>query len=345
MRAFTFRDAKVQAHASEFTWASIDTEKPENAAWVAAHPMHSWPTLYVVDASGAERTVLEWANSATADELVALLAATRSSMHDAKTTTIPSGAAALEARLDTLIGEKKLAECATTAERELPALPRGGGRATTTAIRCATDAPEGSREPVLRQLIDRAKVTVTDPNEPILPDDRSDLYEATVDALKSEKRDAEAKQLATGWAAYLDGEAQRAPDPTARIVFDAHRLEAYLAIDSPERAVPMLQQSAHDFPGDYNPPARLARAYLAMKEYADALKAIDRGLALVYGPRALRLYATKADILEARGDKAGAAAALTEGVARARAAALPPRYTKLADDLAKRAQTLRGATH
>src|SRR5580700_10730416 len=40
MKAFTFRDAKVTAHAGELVWAAIDTEKPANADWVASHPMH-----------------------------------------------------------------------------------------------------------------------------------------------------------------------------------------------------------------------------------------------------------------------------------------------------------------
>ncbi len=339
MRAFTFPDAKVRAHAAEFTWASIDTEKPVNAAWVASHPMHAWPTLFVVDPDG-DRPVLEWANSATADELVALLAGARSSMHAGARAELPAGAATLEAKLDGMAAQKSFAECAATADRELPSIPRGGGRATTLGLRCATEIPEASREPVLGHLIERAKSVVTNDAEPLLADDRSDLYEAIVDALGTEKRDAEAKQIATGWAAYLEAEAQRATDPTSRSVFDAHRLEAYLALGEPERAIPMLELSAHDFPGDYNPPARLARAYLATKHFDEALAAIHRGLALVYGPRALRLYATKADILEAKGDRAGAAAALDEGVAKARATSLPPRYSKLVDELAKRAQTL-----
>jgi tetratricopeptide (TPR) repeat protein len=344
MRAFTFRDAKVRAHAADFTWASIDTEKPANAAWVAAHPMHAWPTLYVVDADG-DRTVLEWAQSATADELVALLAGAKSSMHDAKSAPLPAGAATLEGELDRFMTQKDFAGCANAADRQLPSIPRGGGRATTTALRCATEVPEASREPLLRRLIDRARTIVADDSEPILADDRSDLYEAIVDALGTEKRDADAKQVATGWAAYLEGEAQRASDTSARTVFDAHRLEAYMTIGAPDRAVPMLQQTARDFPGDYNPHARLARAYLAMKQYDDALSAIDLALALVYGPRALRLVATKADILEAKGDRAGAAAALNDGITKARAATLPPRYARLIGDLAKRAHALEAPPH
>jgi predicted negative regulator of RcsB-dependent stress response len=102
----------------------------------------------------------------------------------------------------------------------------------------------------------------------------------------------------------------------------------------------MLEQSARDFPNDYNPPARLARAYVASKRYDDALTALGRALPLVYGGRMLRLYALEADVLEAKGDRAGAATALHAGVARARATPLSARYAATADELEKRARAL-----
>ena len=39
MRAFVFTDAKLERYAGQFVWLAIDTEKPENAAflpWAAA---------------------------------------------------------------------------------------------------------------------------------------------------------------------------------------------------------------------------------------------------------------------------------------------------------------------
>ena len=210
---------------------------------------------------------------------------------------------------------------------------------------CVTRMPAGAaRTAALEREIDRARRMAVDEDEPMLADNCSALYEVIVDALKEDGRDADAKSTATQWATFLEGEAERAPDPAARAVFDAHRLDAYLAIGAPDCAVPMLEATARDFPGDYNPPARLARAYLGMKRYGEALSAIDRALGLVYGPRALRLYATKADILEARaeeGDRARAAATLKDGLARA-GTGLPPRYAPLAGELMKRQRALEG---
>jgi tetratricopeptide (TPR) repeat protein len=374
MKAYTFRDPKVRGRAGDVVWASIDTEKPANAAWVAAHPMHSWPTLFFVEpgAGGNEKAVLEWPNSATPDELVRLIdLAEAGSRHegalgdaDAKANagtalaadgkrdeaiaawksalaTAPAGwpsrAPTLTALLDGLFAKKEYGECVETADRELPKTERGGAAAETLDLMCVAALPPGeARRPALDRAVERARTMAADDAEPMLPDDRSGLYESMIDALASDGRSTEAKAVAKQWAAFLEGEAARAPDPAARFVFDAHRVDAYVALGTPELAVPMLQASEHDFPNDYNPPARLARTYFVMKNYDDALKAIDRALTRVYGPRVLRLASLKADILEAKGDRPGAAVALKDGIARARTAELPASSKRLLDELARR---------
>ncbi|HEY6050490.1 MAG TPA: tetratricopeptide repeat protein, partial [Thermoanaerobaculia bacterium] len=90
-----------------------------------------------------------------------------------------------------------------------------------------------------------------------------------------------------------------------------------LALGRPEKAIPMLEQSERDFPNDYNPPARLASAYKAMKRWDEALAASDRALAKAYGPRKLLILQNRADILAGKGDAAGARATLAEAVALA----------------------------
>ena len=69
----------------------------------------------------------------------------------------------------------------------------------------------------------------------------------------------------------------------------------------------MLEASERDFPDDYNPPARLALAYRAMKKYDEALAASDRALARAYGPRKLVILQARADIYDEEGRRRGRA--------------------------------------
>ncbi len=268
MKAYTFRDAKIRARAGELVWAAIDTEKPSNAGWVAAHPMHAWPTLFVIEPEG-EKIVLEWPNSATADELTHLIDMAQAARHHdgvlakaeerslegnvaagagktdeaiaawkdalaAAPAGWPGRAAALESLLDRLFAKKDDKTCVETADRELPKVPRAGARAATLAMMCVTRMPSGpARRPLLDHAIERIRAMAVDENESMLPHDRSGLYEVLVDALDADGRAADAKAAAGQWATFLDAQAQGAPDPARRAVFDSHRLEAYLAVGAP----------------------------------------------------------------------------------------------------------------
>ena len=177
-------------------------------------------------------------------------------------------------------------------------------------------------------LLQLASRIAQDKQEPVLVDDRSSLYLSVVTALS--KRDAtQATSLARTWSSLLDAEAARAPLPAARRVWDAHRLEAYTALGETARAVPMLEQSEHDVPNDYNPPARLARAYLTLQRPQLASVAINRALTRCDGPRKLRLYMLKSEILLALHDPSNARATLSQALEFARDKQLGPEYDKL----------------
>jgi tetratricopeptide (TPR) repeat protein len=133
--------------------------------------------------------------------------------------------------------------------------------------------------------------------------------------VRSQAEDAEgAKKTAAEWLAYLDAEAAKAPNPRARAVFDSHRLAAALEAGVPERAIAFLTESEKSLPDDYNPPARLAAAYKAAEKLPEALAAADRALKLAYGPRKLRVYSTKVDVLEKAGKIDEAKATMEEAI-------------------------------
>ena len=156
----------------------------------------------------------------------------------------------------------------------------------------------------------------------IADDDRSSYLASLMDARKDAGDSTGARKAAEAWSTFLDGAAARAKTPDQRVVFDSHRLSAYIELGQPERAFPMLQQSQRDYPDDYNPPARLAAAYNAMKQWDDAIASTDRALKLAYGPRKLRIYSARVDAYTGKGDAAAARKTLEESIAYAEA--LPP---------------------
>jgi tetratricopeptide (TPR) repeat protein len=326
--------------ASRFVFLSLDTEREANAATVAKLDVRVLPTMFVVDPA-KENVVFAWPGSMTAEELGALLADASSAAPPARWLDRSRLA---DARVTELAGAQRFPECVRAAADEAPAMPMGTPLfdVLRAGLDCAKNLPAGSPDRGrTAALVALAEKAVSVPTTAVLADDRSDLYDYLVSALRVIGRDDEARSVAGGWARWLEDEAGHAPSPAARAVFDAHRLGAYLALREPQRAVPMLEESARDFPGDYNPPARLATAYLAMKRTDDALAAVKRAVALAYGPRKLRLWSLEADVLFAKGDRAGAKEALRAALDFARDTPLPASYPQLRDAIEKRLSEMR----
>ena len=342
MKQFVLPAPEMQALANDFVWLSIDSEKAENADFLDRFPSTSIPTLWVIDAA-SERAALKWVGAATAPELVSLL-------HDAApargTTTLGEAAAAalrgdqasaadkpdeavaayrealalaplvwarrpriVESLSLKLNNVERYAECVELAATEIPRLPMGTPLANLTmnGLGAAASLPAGS--PALKHvpfLLRRGPHRQTSRTR--LIDDRSGPTNSS--ALSD--RPAEAKKLARAWANLLEGAAAQARKAESRAVWDPHRLEAYIALGEVESAVPMLEQSERDFPDDYNPPFRLGRAYFELHRYEPALMEVKRALDRAKGPRKIRIFMLKADILEAQKDRPGARRAIGE---------------------------------
>ncbi len=214
-------------------------------------------------------------------------------------------------------------ECARSARELLPRIagtPSSGTVAAVgldCAVGLAPDAPD--RSAAIAELERAARAALDDPALGLADDDRSGLYISLLGAREDAGDEVGKKRLSSEWIALLEGAAAKAPTPAARAVFDSHRLSAYLEIGEPQRALPMLEASERDFPGDYNPPARLAVAYRAMKDFPRALAASDRALAKAYGPRRLGILRTRAKIQDESGDRPAARVTLESTLAEARA--------------------------
>jgi tetratricopeptide (TPR) repeat protein len=377
MRAYVFPDEALRPIAKDFVWLSLDTEKPANSKFLEAFAMQVWPTLWVIDPKD-EKPALKWLGSATAKELVGLLADAKDAVGRGDAGG-EAGAALLRGHQDSAEGKREEAvreykaalllapphwkkrapavealvtrldelnldaECTATAMHEMAKLPAGTSLANVglSGLECARRSKEGSPARASASLLERAVEQIAlDETVPILPDDRSGLFEAAVDAHTDDKDLAGVHTLATHWADFLERQAQAAKTPEARAVFDAHRVLAYLALGDAARALPMLASSEHDFPSDYNPPARLAKVDLELKRYDDGVAAIERALSRGYGPRKVRLYLLKADLLAAKGDKLGAVETLREAQTYATQLPLADQPTQSLAEVEKRLATL-----
>ena len=359
MKAFVFTDPRLKAAADRAVWLSLDVEKARNAKARQAYPANALPTFFVVnpdDGSVARR----WVGGMTVAQVEAFLADGEGAIAAARAggaetplaradrayaaadyaaaatayvealRTPPADPAtdarAVEAALFSLSTADRPVEGLAVAEAAWTRLGRttSGASAAAQGLGFALALPDTApgRAAAVAKFEEATRSLLADASIAMADDDRSGLLGLLLSARQNAKDEAGAKQAATDWAAFLEGAAARAQSPDQRAVFDSHRLSAYLELGTPEKAVPMLEQSEKALPEDYNPPYRLAVAYNALKRWDDALAATARALPLAYGPRKIRIWSARSDAFAGKGDVAAAQAALVEALAHARA--LPP---------------------
>jgi tetratricopeptide (TPR) repeat protein len=350
MKAYVFTDKALQRHAGQFVWLSLDVEKAQNAPHKKKYGADALPMYFVVDPA-TEKVALRWVGGATVSQLQKILAdgltaakgggrgveevlarADRSyaAADYAKAAVdyqealrlAPPGwsrsARATESLLFAQYQTKDWAACAKTAREAWQRLRRTSSAANVAAsgLSCALELPaeNSSRAELVKSLVSASREIIASSRKDLAADDVSAVYETLASERQDAKDEEGRKRVLQDRAKFLEAAAARAKTPDARAVFDSHRLGTYLELAEPERAIPMLQASERDLPADYNPPARLAVAYKAMKKYDEALAASDRALAKAYGPRKLGMLQTRADIYKEKGDTAAARRTIEQAV-------------------------------
>ena len=292
MRAFVLADPALASQAGRFVWLELNTDLTANAAVLEKHEADALPTYLVVDPRD-ESVVLRWTGSFTVAQAEAFLQEARDKMAGAAPPATPADAAlaradhlygtrdykaAADAYREALAQapagwprynravEALLFSCqqtdayATAVALAREALPRVGSTPSAIVVSLggldsALSLPKDDegRAATIAEMEAAVRKALADPAVHAAADDRSGAYLSLMQARK-DAGDAEgAKKVASELAAFLEGEAAKARTPDERAVFDSHRLTAYLELGHPEKAVAMLQQSAKDLPGDYNP--------------------------------------------------------------------------------------------
>jgi tetratricopeptide (TPR) repeat protein len=357
MRAFVFTDPALTSRAGQFVWLDLNLDDEKNAALQEKLAVEAFPTYLVVKPED-ETVALRGVGAMTVAEVGAFLDGAHAALGGG-TASSPAEAALLRAdRLNGEGRKAEAAAAYREALDQAPpgwapygraaaallflhqtehaepscvalareALPRVTGMPAAAVVALAgldcalaLDKADPARRAAIEEAESALRRVMADPKTGAAADDISSGYPSVIQARKDAGDLAGAMKDAEAWAAFLETQAAAAKTPEQRAVFDSHRLSAYLELGQPERAVPMLQASEADLPDDYNPPARLAVAYLRMKKLDDALAASNRALPRVTGPRRLSVLQTRADIFTAKGDTAASRETLEQALAYAEA--------------------------
>lgn len=341
MQSTVFADTSFTDAADKFVFVALDTDREVNAAAVEKYPMAAWPTFYIVN--GDEAVLARFVGAASVSQFHAfleagalaavggsagadahLLAAERHlQAKDLAAAEKELSAALLDApaswarkpdALVSLIGvkhkQKDITGCLALAEKSLDDT---GNAASATdfsyhATGCAKELEktEAARVKKLRERVAaKMQKLVDDPTAPLSVDDRSDAMVNLRETLIALGKPEVAKAVAEKQRALLDDAATKAANPMAAMTYNWPRAEVYVFLGKPLELVPALEKSANDLATEYDPRSRLGWIFLKAGKLDDAAKWTDLALALVYGPRKVRVLAQRAEIAAAKKDAAG----------------------------------------
>ncbi len=349
MKQYVFTDSKLAPVVGKYVWLELDMEKPENAAFRTKYPVQAFPTYFIIDPRN-EKPLIRWVGGCSVDRVLALLdeatlayqgktparlaeadalygegknaeaIAAYQDVLDTATPDAPYYARTVESLLFALSMADSSERGLALAEKTLPLLRHAScaGNIVSYGLDFAIALPEDQADrPKRMAAMEREALAIAeDKSLDLAADDRSGVYIALLDARDAAGDEKGYRMTAERWSAFLEGAAAAAKTPAARAVFDSHRLSALLELGEPEKAVPFLEQSERDFPDDFNPPARLAIAYKAMKQWDQGIAAANRALAKpdTDGPRRLLILQYLADLYTGKGDKDAARRTLADAV-------------------------------
>ncbi|HYQ18052.1 MAG TPA: thioredoxin family protein [Polyangiaceae bacterium] len=339
---------------SDVVLLAIDTERPENAAFLQEFPVGVWPTFYVLDPT-TRQTRGRWLGAASAAQLSQFLSDSASppasppliSLREADALSAKKdfvGAAAkyraalaaapgdwprrgdvLVSLISALAKSGDDAGCLELALHEGRSLGRtvSAGDFAATGLSCAERAAAGgaSVDGVRRTLVEALTPVCELGAASLSADDRADACASLRRVDQALGDHAGAKAAAERGLSVIDDVTRDAP-PRTQLIHDWARSEALVYLERRDEAIARLIERERQLPDNYNPPHYLARLYRDAKQWEPGLLAIDRALALAYGPRRAGLMGVKVDLLLGAGRKGDARALLDAQLAAYRA--LPP---------------------
>ncbi len=364
MKRDVLHDASLGAFSDRFVFVEVDTDKPQNAAFMAKHAVRVWPTFFVVDPAtdrevavyGGSMSLVETANflregnggNGAMAQAYALLQAGQAKQaalafeaeaHVAGPRRAEAYAAAYRAWRDA----KDMSRCAGTAAAALDVVTGSGAVGDTAGyvLLCTDALPDSDPDKKRLRTIAKAKLEalVQTPAASASVDDRADVMATLAEVVAADGDTGRARQLHEQRLKLLEDDAKVSDphaDPKAARVHDYARMNSYLELGRGDDAVKMLRERVSQFPDDYEPHARLASTLVKLKKFAEARPEVERAVALAYGPRRLRYLTLLADACKGLGDLPCERAALTRVLADNAALAPAQQNAELAQAATKR---------
>jgi hypothetical protein len=351
MRA-TLSDSSLARDAGRFVWLELDYDKPVNQAVIAHRGVVGTPTLYIVDPvteratathlggftvpelnrflDEGERVFRGSAKSpadlalAHGDEMLGLgrLPEAAAAYREGVRLLAPGGPERMRAIGSltwTLWLDNQSQSCAEIAVAEAPAMPRGETFGSVVLAGVASsnqggDAPWARRARTILQPLATEAVDLP----AVLRDHRFQIYQHLMMAAQRAGDTVTVARWGHRWLREID--ATRPKDDDERSALDIARVDAASAMGEPELVLPALAASERAMPTNYNASLKHAQMAFDAKRYDEVLGACDRGLAHVTGPVGrTTLLVTKANALDAKGDKEGNRRALQLALQSAKA--------------------------
>lgn len=336
MRNFVFTDPQLAPLAERLVYLAVDTEQPVNAAFIERFPLRSWPTFLVIDPQAGDTVVARWTGAMTAADLKARLlevlvgrgagglaaadaaaaagrAAEAAQLYEQAAANPALRSRARLGQIQALRESGSRKECALAGDRffeEIEASALATDFAAYAAD-CSEAVPDVDlRQKLRRRLRERLLPMVRDPRAALSVDDRSDGFGTLIELSDELGEPGLGDRYAMERLVLLESAAKAAPSPVHAATFDAHRSDAYRRLKRYDEAERMLLGSLKALPGDYNPPARLARLYLEMGRLPEGLSRIEQAIALCSGPRRIGMYELRSSLQHGLGQTTAAVQSL-----------------------------------
>lgn len=350
MKNFVLGDPALRPLASRVVFATVDTDREVNAAFLDKYAVHSLPTFLILDPT-VDKVVGYWSGTVSVREIRDLIGDALATMGGtakdpashalgearaahaagdltraarayeqaiASSTPAWSGkSSALLAWIETLASAKAWGPCTQLGLAHLHDVTGASAPAdfASVLLACADKVSPGPEQDTARSAaVERLRELTAHPSADASVDDRQDALDVLANGLEDLGDAAGARKAQEDRLRLLEHAAAAATTVDEAQTFDYARAGAYVALGRAEDAVKMLAQRERELPEAYEPPARLSGVLFKMGRLPEALAAINRAISRSYGPRKLEYLKARADVQTAAGDRAAAIASVKEEV-------------------------------